>query len=125
MKLKAWPRLEWKLKRKGISSGLLRETCTNLCNVIRDCSDETLSNKVNVPLEKLKEQVSEFLRRLRKDAVMCQVINDAIELRPLLDLVRECDTTIGDSYEEGFRCVEEDYGRMLVSCVSEDAKVTE
>ncbi|KAI8558193.1 hypothetical protein RHMOL_Rhmol04G0070900 [Rhododendron molle] len=73
-------------------------------------SSESVSSKPMTPLDIFREQIVEFIRRLRAlDSKMPSEIRDVIHKEPILDLVQECHSIVDDEFEKEFSKLETKY----------------
>ncbi|KAI8543801.1 hypothetical protein RHMOL_Rhmol08G0247300 [Rhododendron molle] len=77
-------------------------------------STESVSSKLRNPSSIFKDQVIEFLRRLRSiDSNMHSQITNAMLTEPVLDLVQECHSIAEHEFEKEFSRLETNYYKEL------------
>ncbi|KAI8552528.1 hypothetical protein RHMOL_Rhmol06G0274000 [Rhododendron molle] len=70
-------------------------------------SSESVSSKPTIPLDIFKEQVVEFMQRLRAlDSKMPSEIRNIVFKEPVLDLVQECHSIVEHEFEKEFSKLE-------------------
>lgn len=103
------------LNKKTTGSKILVKARANLCTLVGECSNELVSSKAVTPLDELRGEVSEFLRRLRDDMNTRLAIEEAIKHFPMLDLVHACDGLMGGETWSELCCAED--GHELLQLV--------
>lgn len=110
------------LNKKTTGSMILVKPRANLCTLVGECSSELVSSKAVTPLDELRGEVSEFLRRLRDHMNMrlANAIEEAIKHFPMLDLVHACDGLVGGETWSELCCAEDGHERLQFSCMKKD-----
>ncbi|KAI8540975.1 hypothetical protein RHMOL_Rhmol08G0027100 [Rhododendron molle] len=95
-KANSWPRYEG----KGKGSLVVNEECPAIsCGLSREKSSASVNRYRIGSFEKLKEQVVDFIRCMKKDSEMSLPINRTLQRYPHLDLINECNEIVNQEIE--------------------------
>ncbi|KAI8540977.1 hypothetical protein RHMOL_Rhmol08G0027200 [Rhododendron molle] len=96
-KVNSWPRNEGKGKGRG---SLVNEECSAIsCGLGRETLNASINSYRAGSFEKLKEQVVDFIRCMKKDSEMWLPINRTLQHYPHLDLINECNEIVDQEIE--------------------------
>ncbi|KAG5534416.1 hypothetical protein RHGRI_022516 [Rhododendron griersonianum] len=96
-KVNSWPCYEGKGKGRG---SLVNEECSAIsCGLGREKLNAPVNSYRAGSFEKLKEQVVDFIRCMKKDSEMWLPINRTLQHYPHLDLINECNEIVNQEIE--------------------------
>ncbi|KAG5534410.1 hypothetical protein RHGRI_022510 [Rhododendron griersonianum] len=96
-KANSWPRYEGKGK-----GSLVNDECSAIsCGLSREKSGASVNSYRACSFEKLKQQVVDFIRCMKKDSEMWLPINRTLQCYPHLNLINECNEIVRVDQEIG------------------------
>ncbi|KAF7126507.1 hypothetical protein RHSIM_Rhsim11G0150200 [Rhododendron simsii] len=110
MKAASWPLVSKKSSKPSDSPPSDQNSHGFIAATSDQISSESVSSKPTTPLDIFKEQVVEFMRRLRAlDSKMPSEIRTIVSKEPVLNLVQECHSIVEDEFEKEFSRLENQY----------------
>ncbi|KAF7140249.1 hypothetical protein RHSIM_Rhsim06G0201800 [Rhododendron simsii] len=110
MKAASWPLVSKKSSKPSDSPPSDQNSHGFIAATSDQISSESVSSKPTTPLDIFKEQVVEFMRRLRAlDSKMPSEIRTIVSKEPVLNLVQECHSIVEDEFEKEFSQLENQY----------------